>query len=54
MKKLVENQLMGMIRVLSLSWDPCNRFIINFTGGASFVLFIYGIIILSTQPVNTS
>ena len=23
-----------MIRVLSLSWDPCNRFVINFTGGA--------------------
>ena len=41
-----------MIKNISVSYDPCNRIIVSFTQGASFMLFIYGIIILLEIKLN--
>ena len=52
MRRLVENQQVGLIRVVSFSWNPTIRWILNITGGSSFILLIVGIVILSTIEVN--
>ena len=40
-----------MIRTLALSRDPLNRCLQTITGGISFALFIYGIIVLCKYPM---
>lgn len=54
MRRIVETQLIGLIRVLGLSFDPCNRLLINFTGGASFAMFIYGVVLLFSSPLTVA
>lgn len=54
MRRIVESQLIGLIRVIGLSFDPCNRLLINFTGGGSFALFIYGVVLLFTSSLTVA